>query len=109
MSLLDVPLPLKEAQDLHCCRYCGQQVNEIAPDNHLVLDYGNEFAHEKCIKLRFQMINRKLVAAADKVRASEERIQRLKAQRDAIDKEINDARIRQANILLEAAGVATRL
>ena len=38
-------LTLKEAQRTHCCRVCGETV--YAP---FILNFGKEFAHEKCLQ-----------------------------------------------------------
>jgi len=43
------PLTVKEARKLNICRFCRENSNAKGPDNPLVLNYGKEFAHRKCI------------------------------------------------------------
>lgn len=40
---------VEDAQQLNVCRICKKESTPL-PDNPLILDYGKEFAHQKCIQ-----------------------------------------------------------
>ncbi len=105
MKLPTVPLSLDEAQKSGRCRYCHEVVAKIEPDNHLILSYGQEYAHERCIRQRLLDVNVLLDKTRERVETSQRRIELLKAQRDAIELEIKQAQQRQLEILMEATGV----
>lgn len=46
---VDMPLTVAEAQRLRVCRICKLD-NNPGPGNPLVLRYGEEYAHERCLK-----------------------------------------------------------
>jgi hypothetical protein len=46
---VDMPLTVAEAQRRRVCRICKLN-NNPAPGNPLVLNYGDEYAHEQCLK-----------------------------------------------------------
>ena len=43
-------LTLQEAREYNCCRLCGCFVGMLATGDHLVLNYGEEFAHASCLR-----------------------------------------------------------
>ena len=49
LGVAKLPLTLEEAQEAGRCRICGQVVEQITAGNPLMLDYGKEYAHEKCL------------------------------------------------------------
>jgi hypothetical protein len=46
---MNLPLTLQQAQEQYRCRICGELANVSGPDNQLILNYGKEFAHQKCL------------------------------------------------------------
>lgn len=54
---MNSPLTLQQAQETGCCRICGKDAkstiysveNPLVVSNPLVLNYGKEFAHQKCL------------------------------------------------------------
>lgn len=42
---------VKWAHENHCCRICGGQDRPLSSADGLILDYGDEYAHESCLKV----------------------------------------------------------
>jgi hypothetical protein len=42
-------LSVKQAQEQNVCRICKKDVTVINPDNPLILNFGDEYAHKNCL------------------------------------------------------------
>lgn len=103
-------LPLKVAQDTNRCRYCGATIDKITPDNVLVLNYGEEYAHQKCIPVKDQgvlTLEAKIVECQMRIDEHNQRIASLEKDRQEILAKIDRIRQAQFDLLLEAAGVTS--